>query len=98
MPGGILETGSARIESAYPGLYLLTSDAARLLLEISREGKNRSTSMARLSGIAGMRPMSALAVVVGIGMLLTFGTFFYSPLAGVGGFFLLWVITSSCCG
>lgn len=52
--------------------------------------------MARLSGVAGMRPsrpMSALAVVVGIGMLLTFATFFYSPLAGVGGFVVLWVIT-----
>ena len=34
--------------------------------------------MARLSGVAGMRPsrpMSALAVIVGIGMLLTFATF-----------------------
>lgn len=52
--------------------------------------------MARLSGVAGMRPsrpMSALAVVVGIGMLLTFATFFYSPLAGGGAFVVLWVVT-----
>jgi hypothetical protein len=51
--------------------------------------------MARLSGLAGVRPSrpaSLVTVIVGVGMLITAAMFFLNPFAGIGAFIVVWLI------
>jgi hypothetical protein len=55
----------------------------------------KETLMGGFRGIGGIgpsKPASWLAVVVGVGMLLTFVSFFFNPLAGFGAFAIVWVV------
>jgi hypothetical protein len=55
--------------------------------------RSKTVSWTRATGGAGpSRAASLMAVVVGIGMLVTFVMFFTQPRFGIGSFIVLWVV------